>query len=70
MSVIYLKQKDMCNTSQIFGLETKKRAVVGQYKTRYHSNNEQEIVVPYTDFSKNHPVITGRVSYGFIYVKF
>jgi len=70
ISVIYLKQKEICNTSQIFGLKTKKCAAVGQCNTRYHSTNEEEIVISYTDFSKNHPVITGRLSYDFLYVKF
>jgi hypothetical protein len=59
--VIYLKQKEMCNTSQTFGLETNKRAAVDQYNNRFHLTNEEEIVITYTDFSKNHSVITGRL---------
>ena len=70
LSMIYLKQNQMCNHSQTFGLETNQRAAVGQYNTTYHSTNEEEIVISYTDFSKNHPVITGQLSYGFLYVKF
>jgi hypothetical protein len=48
--VIYLKQSEMSKPSQKFGLETNKRAVVGQYNTRYHSTNEEETVISYTDF--------------------
>jgi hypothetical protein len=59
----------MCNISQTFGFKTNKRAAVRQYNTRYHSTNEEEIVVSY-DFQKIHSVITGRLSYGFLYGKF
>jgi hypothetical protein len=40
----------MCNPSQTFGLETNKRAAVGQYNTTYHSTNAEEPVISYTDF--------------------
>jgi hypothetical protein len=68
--MVYLKQNEMCNPSQTFGLENNKRAAFGLDSTRYHSTNEEEIIIPYIDFSKNHPVKTGQLSYGFLYVQF
>jgi hypothetical protein len=50
LSMIYLKQNQMCNPSQTFGLETNQLAAVGQYNTTYHSTNEEEIVISYTGF--------------------